>query len=247
MVEAIERATLDAVCPESVESIDGWLLPMDSGTISRAKSAVTLHHARLDLAQAQTQVLAIEKIYQDHGHATVFRLPSLSDFLALHQVLAQRGYRASQSTLVQIGSCTAMRSVTRSAPADVDDAPNEAWAALFLGEGFDPLDGAHRIRNLGRAKSNVYASLRESGATLAGGAASFSNGWASVHGMRTHAAQRGKGLAGRVLAGLADAATARGLTHVFLQVEADNLAAQSLYRRAGFTTAWAYEYWKKTA
>lgn len=246
-VEAIERATLDAVCPETVAAIDGWLLPMDSGSIGRAKSAVPLRHAALNVAEAENRVSTVEEIYESRGHQAVFRLASHGNLDPLHKVLSARGYRPSQPTWVQTGSVAAMRAVTLAAPADVDDTPDEAWAQLFLGEGFDPVDGAHRIRNLSRAGSNVYGSLREGGRTLAGGAASFAHGWANVHGMRTHGPQRGKGLAGRVLAGLADAATARGLTHVFLQVEADNLAAQSLYRRAGFTTAWAYEYWKKTA
>ena len=61
--------------------------------------------------------------------------------------------------------------------------------------------------------------------------------------MRTDQAHRGRGLAGRVLAALADEAARRDLDRTFLQVEANNLAAQALYRRAGFTTAWAYEYW----
>jgi hypothetical protein len=88
-------------------------------------------------------------------------------------------------------------------PAEVDTAPDEAWAALFLGEGFDPVDGAHRVRVLARAQGSLYASVREGGRTVAAGAMAFGHGWASVHGMRTDAAQRGHGLAGRVLAGLA--------------------------------------------
>lgn len=247
MVEAIERATLDAVCPEAIETFDGWLLPMDSGSIGRAKSAVPLRHAALGAAEAERQVAAIETIYQSRGHKAVFRLASHPNLDPLHKVLSERGYLASQPTLVQTGNVAAMRSVTHAAPADVDDAPDEAWEKLFLGEGFDPVDGAHRIRNLSRSTSNTYASLREGGRTLAGGAASFAHGWAGVHGMRTHAAERGKGFAGRVLAGLADAAKERGFTQVFLQVEADNPAAQSLYWRAGFTTAWTYQYWKKSA
>jgi N-acetylglutamate synthase len=247
LVEAIERATLAAVCPEVIEVIDGWLLPMDSGSIGRAKSAVPLHHEALSAAEAESLVSSVEDIYQSCGHKAVFRLPWHGNLDPLHKVLSARGYRPSQPTWVQTGSVAAMRSVTLEAPADVDDAPDKAWAQLFLGEGFDPVDGAHRIRNLSRSKSNVYASLRESGHTLAGGAASFAHGWASVHGMRTHAAERGKGLAGRVLAGLAGAAKRRGFTRVFLQVEADNPTAQALHQRAGFTTAWIYAYWKKPA
>jgi ribosomal protein S18 acetylase RimI-like enzyme len=65
--------------------------------------------------------------------------------------------------------------------------------------------------------------------------------------MRTAASHRGRGLAARVLAGLADAATQQALTRVFLQVEEGNSAARALYRRAGFTTAWRYHYWRRPA
>jgi ribosomal protein S18 acetylase RimI-like enzyme len=72
----------------------------------------------------------------------------------------------------------------------------------------------------------------------------MSHGWCSIHGMRTLPAQRGRGLAARVMAGLADAATERQLTRTFLQVEEGNAAALALYCRAGFTTAWRYHYWR---
>jgi N-acetylglutamate synthase len=50
-----------------------------------------------------------------------------------------------------------------------------------------------------------------------------------------------------VLASLAQAAQARGCERMFLQVETQNAAALSLYRRAGFTTAWSYAYWRRTS
>ena len=68
--------------------------------------------------------------------------------------------------------------------------------------------------------------------------------FASVRGMRTEQAARGRGLAGQVLAGLAQAALERGFERVFLQVETGNAAAISLYRRAGLGPAWTYAYWQ---
>ena len=246
-IDAIERATLAAVSPQTVHTVPGWLLPMDDSHIGRAKSAVPLSHTPPTAAQARGWVADIEQVYQQHGHRVAFRLPTHGAWAPLHDTLASRGYQTGKPTCVQTGTVAALRAITIAPPADVDTAPDAAWADLFLGEGFDPADGASRIRNLTRATANVYASLREGGHTLAGGAASFSHGWASVHGMRTHAAHRGKGLAGRVLAGLADAAWARGFSQVFLQVEADNPSALALYSRAGFTTAWVYGYWTKPA
>ena len=137
-----------------------------------------------------------------------------------------------------------MRNVTNAPPADVAARPDDAWAAVFLGEGFDPVDGACRVRAFSRAPDAVYASVRDDGRTLAVGIASFGFGWASIHGMWTDRAHRGRGLAGRVLAGLADAARARGIDRVFLQVEEGNAPARALYARAGFTPVWRYVYWR---
>jgi ribosomal protein S18 acetylase RimI-like enzyme len=62
--------------------------------------------------------------------------------------------------------------------------------------------------------------------------------------MRTHAAHRGQGLARRVLVTMAMEARRRGLTKVFLQVDAGNAPAIALYRRAGMVIAWPYSYWR---
>lgn len=240
-IEAIERATLAAVSPHAVEEIDGWLLPMDSGTVGRAKNAVPLWHAQPDLAVLQE----IEGRYKARDLSAGFRLPTDPLFAGMRELLLQKGYRSTQPTQVQIAGTRTVRAVSNEPPARLDDSPDEAWAAVFLGEGFDPVDGASRVDALSRAPGSLFASVRENGRVLAGGAGAFSNGWASVHGMRTALAHRRKGLAGRVLAALADAALRSGHTRMFLQVDAANTAAISLYRRAGFETAWTYEYWRR--
>jgi GNAT superfamily N-acetyltransferase len=242
-IEAIERATVAAVSPLAVEELDGWLLPFDDGTVKRARSAVPLHRQ----AVSDSTLDRIEDRYDSHHFVPAFRLADVPCFDALRAELEQRHYVGDSPTCVQIGSAGRMRDVAAAgaAPADVDPVPDGAWATLFLGEGFDPVDGAHRVRALSRAKGSLYASVREGHRTVAAGAMAFSHGWASVHGMRTEQSQRGRGLAGRVLAGLAQAALERGFERVFLQVDAHNMAAHALYRRAGFSTRWQYRYWQR--
>jgi ribosomal protein S18 acetylase RimI-like enzyme len=245
-IEAIERATVAAVSPEACEELDGWLLPFDGGTVKRAKSAVPLHRSAVDAATLDR----IEDRYDSRQVVPALRLADADCFDSLRAELERRHYVQDNPTCVQIGTARQMLQLRQVATgagsmADVDRAPDDAWAALFLGEGFDPVDGAHRVRSLARAKGSLYASVRENGRTVAAGAMAFGHGWASVHGMRTDKAHRGRALAGRVLAGLAQAALTAGFERVFLQVDAQNHPALSLYRRAGFTTHWQYRYWQR--
>jgi N-acetylglutamate synthase len=241
-IETIERSTIAAVSPESVHELPGWLLPFDRSTVGRAKSAVPLVHTTSNASAAL--VHTIEQLYAERGLQAHFRLPDVPSFDAMRQALSNKGYRAEQPTLVQCSCVAAMRKVTQLAPAQVSNTPDAGWASVFLGEGFDPVDGASRVKILTKAPGSVFASVREGDHTIAAGAGAFSYGWASVHGMRTAAAHRGQGLAGRVLAGLADTAMQRGIDRVFLQVEEGNAAANALYLRAGFTSVWKYVYWR---
>ena len=122
--------------------------------------------------------------------------------------------------------------------------PDEAWAAVFLGDGFDPIDGAHRVAVLTRSPDAAYGAAGEGGATHAVGVASFGARWAGIHGMRTRPAQRGKGHASAILGALGREAAARGFSKVALQVEAAN-PARRIYRRAGFRELWTYRYWRR--
>jgi ribosomal protein S18 acetylase RimI-like enzyme len=222
-----------------VQEIDGWLLPFDNSTIGRAKSAVPVRHHHIEAAQLQ----AIESLYATRGLQAAFRVADVAGLANVRAELTRLGYVAKQATLVQIGTVAQMRSICLETPAQVDDAATPTWAAVYVAEGFDPVDGAHRVQALSRGRHVVFASIQESEQPIAAGTASLSQGWASIHGMRTVVQARGRGMASRVLAGLADTARQRHLSRVFLQVEEDNAPALALYGRAGFSTAWRYHYW----
>ena len=237
-IAAIERATAEAVSPERVDEVEGWLVSRDPGTIGRAHSAAPLSH---DLPP--DAIPGIEALYREAGMSPVFRVADVLGLAGVTSSLADRGYRSIQPTIAEIGSVEAMLAGARGEPAAVADAPGEGWGAVFGGEGFDPVDGANRVRALTRAQDAVYGGVEQDGQVLAVGMMAFGQGWASVHGMRTRLDRRGEGLAGRVLAGLALAAKARGFERVFLQVEEPN-PARRLYRAFGFEPAWRYHYWR---
>ena len=239
--EAIERATLAAVGAATVQELPGWLLGLEPGTVGRAHSAVPLQHAAPD----EALLPIIEARYAAHGLSPVFRLPLVATFEAARAALMHRGYASVQPTLVQVGSAGAMAAQFSGPGATLAATPGKDWASVFLGEGFDPVDGANRVRLLSRATGAVFASVRLDGRVVAAGVGCFSHGWASIHGMRTALSHRGQGLAGSILGVLAREAQARQIEPVFLQVDAANSPALALYSQAGFVTAWTYEYWRK--
>ncbi|MES2632035.1 MAG: GNAT family N-acetyltransferase [Pseudomonadota bacterium] len=242
-VEAIERATVAAVAPPRVEELDGWLLAFDDGTVGRARSAVPLDHARADASL----IPAIEERYTAHGSPPIFRVPAVASYASFRSALADRGYAESKPTLVQIGSSGEVASCAPAGlpPVEISAFADDEWASVFLGEGFDPVDGASRVATLRRAQGSLFARLRHDNQTVAAGVLALGHGWASVHGIRTAATHRGRGFALRVLSTLASTAAGRGYEPMVLQVEAGNAVAQRLYARCGFRTAWRYSYWER--
>lgn len=244
-IESLERATLQAVAPERILELPGWLLPMDSGTVGRAKSAVPLIREAVDPACADR----IAQAYRVKGFQPMLRVPDLPSFDALRERLLALGFTHDQPTLTQVGridNVIAALSQFGTEGISLDERPDAAWMAMFLGQGFDPVDGASRASSLARAQGTRYVSLREggNGQTLACAAASFGHGWLGLHGLRTAAQHRGRGLAGRVLLAMALEARVQGIERMYLQVHDGSTSALALYRRIGLWTAWAYGYWR---
>lgn len=242
-IARLERSTMDAVAPPAHDTLDGWLLSYDTATIGRAKSAVPLRHHSLPV----TSLSDICARYTRRGLAPIFRLPDVAGLADVQTELRQLGFAPTQPTLVQVAPTAALAALPSSTAATWSATPTDRWAAVYTAPGFDPVDGQHRIQALRRGRHAVYASLVHEGQPQCAGTAVYSQGWASLHGLRTVVAARGQGLAAQLMACLAREALRRGLSETFLQVEEDNTAALALYRRAGFATAWRYHYWHASA
>lgn len=237
----IELATLDAVPPQAREDFAGWVLAYDDGTVGRSHSAVPLRHEPCDAAVIDE----IEKRYAARHLAPMLRLARVGAFAPLRQALEQHGWRASKPTAVEVAACESVAAWGSAVAVAFTDSPTPGWSEVFLGEGFDPVDGASRLAILRRARSSLFATVTVDGKVAAVGSAGYSQGWCGIHGMRTLPAFRGRGFAGSIIAALAREARSRGIARAFLQVEQGNARARSLYGHAGFREAWVYDYWSR--
>ena len=240
-IDALERATLAAVPPTELVALDGWLVALDAGTVGRAHSAVPTRHVgvRHDLLPE------IEGAYGARRLRPSFRVPRVTGSGPLQHALRDAGYTPRQPTLTLVGSVDAFAPRDPGHGVETAARPGTGWADVFLGSGFDPLDGASRVAILQRGGDTVFASVQWQGRIAAVGTACFSHGWCGIHGMRTAPDARGHGLASAILATFGAMARQRGLARVFLQVEEANATARSLYERAGLRTAWCSDYWRR--
>lgn len=238
-IEGIERATLAAVPPQRQETWRGWLLAFDDGTVGRCQSAVPLQHSPPEPGSLEH----IAARYAGAGLTPVLRVPERPEFQAFQQELRSREYEGSKATSVQTAHVPLAPAASR-IRVELASAPAPGWEEVFLGEGFDPVDGASRLAILRRGRDSLFATVRDGGRVVAVGSACMRGSWCGIHGMRTLPGFRGRGHASAILCEFARAARERGIPLWFLQVDNSNAPARRLYERWGFATAWTYAYWR---
>ena len=155
-IESIERATVAAVAPERLDEQPGWLLPMDSGTVGRARSAVPLHHA----AQPLERLDAIVQAYRAVGFAPALRLPEVPAYATWHQALQAQGWQRCQPTWTQVGTVQALLDLPAAGPAArLDAQPDVAWMAMYLGAGLALFLGDWRIAFVALFLANLIGTI----------------------------------------------------------------------------------------
>ena len=217
--------------------VDGWVARFSGGVTQRANSVMPLA-APADLDAALDHV---ERLYAARGLPVVFQLGPSARPAGLDDVLAVRGYAFGSPTSVQ----TAV--VGEVPPHDpgvsVAESPSDEWLDLWWqvdGRGDrSALDVAVKVLCGGPA---LYASVRDSAGVVAVGRLALVGEWGGVYCMAVRADARRRGYGAAVLSGLLLAGRARGVTRAWLHVRAENTAALSLYRRAGFTESSRYHY-----
>ncbi len=240
-IEAIERATLAGLGCDPVDELPGWLLPKVDAPMGRAKSAVPIRH---EMLADQRMLQAIAASYAASGFRPVIRIADAKGLGGTRNLLAGMGFGPElRPTHVMVAWLVDIARVS-DLEATFGSTTDQDWASVFAGPGFDPEEGAARVRILAGARNTVFGRVTRNGFAAAVGVGNFNHGWVSIHGMRTAQSARGRGHAAAILAGLAKIGLDRGFTRAVLQVEEGNWGALNLYRRAGFKTAWRYDYWK---
>ena len=157
-------------------------------------------------------------------------------FRSLERHLTQRGYAPGKETLVMTYQ---MAQTQFAGPVLVMDQIDPAFAKVMADTAASPGDEAERLAALSRvAQPRLFARLDQDGQAAAIGACAVERPWVGIFGMRTHPDFRRRGLARQIVQALLSAASNKGATAAYLQVEAKNTGAIALYQAFGFATAY---------
>lgn len=221
---------------DQVESAHGWMLRYTGGVTKRANSVLPSG----DTDDVGAAVTAAEGFYRAHDLPTAFFIGDRAP-VELDDVLAERGYRVVDPTLVMVRSLDAPDPAP-SRTVVLADAPSDGWVERWWS--VDGRGGAVRRGAAQRILMGVPSGYASLGGAVpdAVGRVTITDGWAGVYCMAVSPGERRRGLGGAVLRALLGWAHDRGARQAYLGVVERNAPARALYERLGFVTAVRYHY-----
>ena len=233
---AIEAATWR---PLETAEVDGWTLGFAGGFTRRANSVLPTRAP----AEPEAALERVEAAYAARGLPTVVRVDADAQPPDLDRVLAARGYASVATTLVMVGTPDLGEGIDVVGTVDVAEVPDDDWLAGWLdvkaaGRGVD----ASVARAVVTGSPALYLTARDESGVVGVARAGLSGQWVGLSCLMVAPRARRRGVARSLSACALAAAEARAASRVFLQVEASNRAAVSLYESLGLTVADTYHY-----
>jgi ribosomal protein S18 acetylase RimI-like enzyme len=244
LLSRVEDAGLNASAPPQQRWLDGWLVRFSPGKAKRARCVNAVAQGRLSV---QEKFGLCQQVFDEAQLPLIFRITPMSEPQRLDSWLEAQGLRLFEDTRVMVNG-DLDHSVPEPLPAGVSmQRVGHAAFAQTVGQmRGSPLSQqqAHAQRlELSPVPFEGWV-LRRSGesAVLACGQAATEADLVGLYDVFTATQMRNQGWA-RILCGqMLDRARQRGARIAYLQVDAGNLAARSVYRRLGFDDGYAYHY-----
>ncbi|MEM7220302.1 MAG: GNAT family N-acetyltransferase [Pseudomonadota bacterium] len=245
LTRRVEEASLNAWPAMHQLLLDRWLLRMSNGFTKRANCVVPLYEGGSDDGTEGDELVLLDKIrYCENLYAreqlqTIFRLTNSQPHDHLDRVLAERGYRALDTTLVQLAELR--RPLAQE--GEIELLPLPEWLQIYSRLARMPATASELHATLIRAirPDCAFGIVRVDGAPVACLLGVLEHDLLGLFDVITHPDHRGAGHAGRLISGILNWGREQGARRAYLQVVADNEPAISLYARLGFREL--YRYW----
>jgi len=244
LLSRVEDAGLNASAPPQQRWIDGWLVRFSPGKAKRARCVNAVAKGRLPV---QEKLALCQEVYDLAQLPLIFRITPLSQPPSLDAWLEARGLRQFDDTRVMVnadlGSLTPDPLPTDVALQRVGHASFAKIVGQLRGSPLSHQQAHAQRLELSPVPFEGWV-LRQAGqhAVLACGQTAVEADMEGIYDVFTAHEARNQGWARILCAQLLDRARHGGARVSYLQVDASNGAARSVYRRLGFADAYAYHY-----
>jgi ribosomal protein S18 acetylase RimI-like enzyme len=242
LLSRVEEAGLNASAPPQQRLVDGWLVRFSPGKAKRARCINAICAGHLTVVE---KLSLCEGVYAACGLPMLVRITPFSQPQGLDAALAALGLSEIDDTRVMV-----LADVSAPSPARLLNGftfqmvGNEAFAQAVgaLRESPLALRQAHAERLANAPVPFTALLLKHEGRVVACGQFAVEGDLAGLYDIFTAPDMRGQGMARLICGELLRRATASGARHAYLQVDASNAPARSVYRRLGFADGYAYHY-----
>ena len=233
-----EEAGLNASAPPQQALIDGWLIRLSPGKAKRSRCINALAEGSLPLPELLARC---QRAFEVAGLPLVVRITPFSLPADLDAQLAVLGWAAFDAANVMV-----LPELPKPGSSGIQlQAMNAPAYAQLVGalRGSTSLEIAAHAERLQQSPVPYQGfAMREGETLLACGQIAREGDIAGLYDIFTPSEQRRLGHARRLCSALLQTAAAQGAAQAYLQVGADNPAAQRLYAKLGFQLAYRYHY-----
>jgi ribosomal protein S18 acetylase RimI-like enzyme len=235
-VEACEQRLVNLWPAVDTLLIGKWAVRFAHGYSGRANSASALWRGAL---LSDDEIGLIAQLYREAGLPPAIRLTPLAE-AGLKTRLSGMGWAMRTHSSGMIAD--ASRDWRGDPRICFEPAPGEAWlAGVSALQEASKSNPAHLKAIVGRIRLPVgFATAQVAGEARGFGMVGIDRGWAEIGSIILAPEARGQGLGRALVLSMLNYAVGHGASRVFLQVEASNAVAISLYRSLGFRPLYEY-------
>lgn len=243
MIRRVEELSLNAWPALQNMFYDGWILRISEGYTNRANSIQPIYSSNEDVA---SKIKICQGIYNSNDLNTVFKITSDVRPKNLDEILAERGYRKTSPTSVQVIN---LDTIQKSCLENFNYLPHvtEEWINSFYK--LSKKDTATKsinhkmLNNILPNKFFVSMSINEK--TIACGLGVLENDFIGLFDIVVDEQYRNKGYGKHLVLVILQLGKNNGAKKAYLQVEKKNAPALKLYSNIGFKEI--YDYWYRVA
>ncbi len=242
-IRVIENVAADAVPAAVVEPLGGWRLRFNHGVKRRPNSVLAnFDDGSLEIGN---KIVQAQAFYAFYGLKARFQLSPASQPDGLDELLAARGYkRVPEAVCVQVRSLAADGVPKPTADIQLSKTPDETFLKLYCEtEQLYGVQAETFATMLGKLPGQtVFALASHEGHPAATGVGVTHRGLLGLFNIATYPLARRRGLGSAVVTVLLNWGETQGAASAYLQVSEDNMGAQRVYERLGFSTLYRYHY-----